>query len=185
MGNKYKYVGLFTESCYQRHINCYMFVLPTVCRFFRSMELFRFPTKYRSALYTILFNDSGSRSQACITGTMASAYINNELCGTCTISFLSIAHKQTADRIWGMRNNDNSFCFSVLSNRTLSPHTKPAVAGIHGDSRGGRNWKLRRRHIPYLANITIVARKAVDNATFSSKDITTRIGLQLKVVHVK
>lgn len=163
----------------------YILISLTVLRFFLSIVLCRFPTKNFRALWSRRFNDSGSLSYACMMGTIANANRNKELWGTCRTIRDSFAQRYTAYKVCGMRNNESSLRLFFLSKRTPSPATKPATAGIHGDKGGCRNWKLRRRHIPYLASITMVARNAVDHTTFFTMAQMNRFGLLRNCLYLK
>lgn len=146
----------------------------------RSTVLSLFPTKNLSALWSSKFSDSGSRSYACIMGTMEKAKRNNELCGICRTIPISFAHRYTAYSVCGMRKRQSSRRRFTLSNRIPRPPTIPAAAGIHGDRGGGRCWKLRNRQMTYFVSSTMVARKAVDIAVFFSRRLIKRFGLQRK-----
>jgi hypothetical protein len=79
-----------------------------------------------------------------------------------------------------MRKSVSSFLLLALSNSIPSPQTKPAIAGIRVCNGGGRWLKLLSKQMTYFANITIVARKAVEKTVFFNNDLRTRFGLKLK-----
>ena len=78
-----------------------------------------------------------------------------------------------------MRNSVNSFRLFARSKRTLNPQAKPAKTGMWVFNGGGWCCKFLSKQMTYLANMTIVARKAVENTVFFTSDFRTRFGLKV------
>ena len=144
-----------------------------------SIVLCRRPTKNFKALCIKRESDSGSLSYACITGTIAMANKTIELYGMCLASPVSLAQRYKAYSVCGIKKSASSFRLLARSNSTPSPATNPAAAGIHDDNGGGRRWRFRRKQIPYLASITTVAMKAVDQTTLRIRVLRTNFGLKM------
>lgn len=96
------------------------------------------------------------------------------------MNLCSNAQRYRAYKLCGIKNRDSSFLRLALSNKTPNPAATPARAGIYPANGGGLPWRFLRRQITYFANITMDAKKAVENKTFLAKDHSTLFGLKLK-----